>query len=645
MDRRRENLASCILALATVTGAGCSSPGTTSDDESIRAAAKLTADECTAAAVGGKVEICHATGSATNPYVHIEVATSACINAHARKHAGDFISSDPSCTLCGNGIVEAGETCDPPSSCPTSCDDSNACTVDGMTGSAAGCNAVCEHTAVSTCQSGDGCCASGCNANTDSDCSPSCGNGAVEAGETCDPPSSCPTGCSDGNACTVDQLSGSAADCSAACTFAPYTCADELSCTDDLCNGDGTCSFAIQPGNCVAEGVCHAGGHGPVDPEPADPTSNVPVSISLTSGFLGVDLTWNGRFTIGAYHPSPWDILYGWPGSPWTTSTTVRVDGDDYHFGDFGWDNEFLQYPYAADSVTSVARWRMGMVVVTQTLRIVGSTTTGDPDVVKIQYDLANTDSDPHEVGLRMLMDAEINHNDGAPFRIPGRPNPITTETELLGAQVPQYYQAFFDLSDPVHVVQGTLSGADVTAPDRFAMVSWYNASATYWDYDVTPGMPFGNPAHPDSGVLLYWNPQTVEPGVSRRIVLYYGLGALSGSPTLGLTGPARLRLTDNAWAPNPFTVVAYLKNTDLATRIGEALTLSFAETGGLALAAGETATHSLPAIPPGATIETSWSVVPLATGTWSYGVGVASTPELWAQRSVAVPQPWACVP
>ncbi len=29
--------------------------------------------------------------------------------------------------ICGNSIVEAGETCDPPASCPTTCDDGDVC--------------------------------------------------------------------------------------------------------------------------------------------------------------------------------------------------------------------------------------------------------------------------------------------------------------------------------------------------------------------------------------------------------------------------------------------------------------------------------------------------------------------------------------
>jgi len=72
--------------------------------------------------------------------------------------------------MCGNGIVETGETCDPPSSCPTSCDDHNPCTTDGMTGSSDDCTLACSHTAVTACVPDDGCCPTGCTSGTDSDC-------------------------------------------------------------------------------------------------------------------------------------------------------------------------------------------------------------------------------------------------------------------------------------------------------------------------------------------------------------------------------------------------------------------------------------------------------------------------------------------
>src|SRR5262249_51897722 len=161
-------------------------------------------------------------------------------------------NSDSDCSAsCGNGVIEPGETCDPPSSCPTACDDHDACTIDGTTGSAANCNLACTHSAIVTCANGDGCCPAGCNANNDSDCSASCGNGVIERGETCDPPSSCPTSCSDGDACTIDTLVGSAANCNVSCSRSQILdCADGDGCCPQFCN-------AVADNDCAA--VCGNG--------------------------------------------------------------------------------------------------------------------------------------------------------------------------------------------------------------------------------------------------------------------------------------------------------------------------------------------------------------------------------------------------
>src|SRR5437868_4469806 len=93
---------------------------------------------------------------------------------------------DPAATTkCGDGVVGAGEICDG-ASCPTSCDDSNACTIDTLSGSADTCNAVCSHVPISQCKDSDGCCPAGCNSATDNDCMTKCGNGVVDPQEKCD---------------------------------------------------------------------------------------------------------------------------------------------------------------------------------------------------------------------------------------------------------------------------------------------------------------------------------------------------------------------------------------------------------------------------------------------------------------------------
>jgi hypothetical protein len=201
------------------------------------------------------------TGSATNCNVSCSVQTiTQCESADGCCPAGCTAINDRDCSSsCGNGQSEPGETCDPPSSCPASCNDGNACTIDTLTGSAANCNAACGHQAISQCQSGDGCCPAGCNANSDTDCSASCGNNIVESGETCDLPASCPVSCSDGNSCTIDAMTGSAANCNVACGHQEITaCTHDDGCCPSGCNidKDNDCSASCGDGAVTSPETC-----------------------------------------------------------------------------------------------------------------------------------------------------------------------------------------------------------------------------------------------------------------------------------------------------------------------------------------------------------------------------------------------------
>jgi cysteine-rich repeat protein len=176
------------------------------------------------------------------------------------------VTCDENCRFtCGNGTVDTsvGETCDTgitsgTGSCPTTCDDGNACTTDVLSGSA--CTAMCINTPITATVNGDGCCPSGANANTDTDCAAMCGNGVVEPGEVCDTgiasgPGSCPTSCDDGVACTTDTLANPGT-CMAACSHTTITMPK---------NGDGCCPAGAThatdtdcPASC-GDGVVEAG--------------------------------------------------------------------------------------------------------------------------------------------------------------------------------------------------------------------------------------------------------------------------------------------------------------------------------------------------------------------------------------------------
>ena len=234
------------------------------------------------------------TGAAANCNVTCtHVAILRCLSGDGFCPAGCAAALDDDCaSSCGNGYIEPGETCDPPGSCPTTCDDGNACTDDVLSGSAATCDVSCSYPAVTTCVSGDGCCADGCTAAQDAECSPTCGDRQLQAPETCDGPSECNSiACDQGGACTAPNRTGNHQSCNVVCGYAQiYSCA----------SGDGCC-----PAGCTAaadddcEVVC---GNGVIEPgEYCDPPGQCETSclqdddVCTTTEYLGDPATCDGR--------------------------------------------------------------------------------------------------------------------------------------------------------------------------------------------------------------------------------------------------------------------------------------------------------------------------------------------------------------
>jgi hypothetical protein len=197
---------------------------------------------CTRVQLEGSVGTCNAR-CVVNP-------VTACVSGDGCCPPGCTIAHDADCPIvCGDGVLSPGEACDRaitagfPGVCAPTCDDGDACTSDWASGTPEGCSRACSHAPVTACRGGDGCCPPGCDAKSDSDCAPKCGDGQVGAGETCDPPSTCPTTCADdGDPCTREVLVGDATRCTAACRHEPVTSCSGA--TADFCCPTG-CSASL----------------------------------------------------------------------------------------------------------------------------------------------------------------------------------------------------------------------------------------------------------------------------------------------------------------------------------------------------------------------------------------------------------------
>jgi hypothetical protein len=172
-------------------------------------------------------------GSASTCDAHcVDTAVTACVSGDGCCPGGCTAANDKECDLCGNGKLDPGETCDPLSTCPTSCPplSANPCMLRKLINQGT-CQAACvDDRPQSACMGGDMCCPSGCNNVNDGDCAPKCGNSVIESGETCEPPTgpapACAglmAGCHD-DADFVRVPSGDPQLCTFKCTTTPRAC-------------------------------------------------------------------------------------------------------------------------------------------------------------------------------------------------------------------------------------------------------------------------------------------------------------------------------------------------------------------------------------------------------------------------------------
>ena len=327
----------------------------------------------------------------------------------------------------------------------------------------------------------------------------------------------------------------------------------------------------------------------------------------LSNDYIELAVSSNGRYTIGTSGGNPESstdnnkkLLYG-HSSPGSSYTTIRVDEENYIFGE----GTFTISPSFDEQLgMNKSEQMIDGLRVKQELSIVKNTATDREDLVEIKYIVKNESTSPKSIGVRIMMDTMLGANDAVPFRV--RSGVITHEREYAKGTVPQYWQAFDSLESPQVVSQGTLLQSVGNNPDRVQFTNWRRVHDCEWGYKVNTSYSNG-----DSAVSVIWDTNTLMPREEREFVTYYGLSEMNQDmkPPLavGLYGDASVNAIQGGYEPNPIVVTTYIYNSGSAPASNVKCSLQLPH--GLNLVEDEREVKEIGDMAPGQEEHVSWAI------------------------------------
>jgi len=354
-----------------------------------------------------------------------------------------------------------------------------------------------------------------------------------------------------------------------------------------------------------------------------------PKETSISNDFISIVVNSTpadtGRFLVRTVKGDPTRgadddkiLIYG-GALPWTSFTTLRIDGKDYVFGGktkrrAGKDalyGEVTERPHVTGDKSIVTRCNIDGLDVTETLSIVGGPVSKLYDTVKINYTIRNTGTSSRKVGVRLLIDTLLGSNDASPFKV-GQRN-ITTETQLSGAELLDYWIAYDSLDNPGVVARGTLRGPRLDTPDRVIFANWGKLADNLWDFQYTAGQSFMREGETsmDSASALYWDETTLSPQGELQYSTLYGIEYLNITGEMLSIGALR-HLGEWSTAKNqirPYTVYAYVTNRTELNLTDVSISLELPE--GIEFAGGDNGIRSIGSLVPRQEETVGWVVQP----------------------------------
>ncbi len=283
----------------------------------------------------------------------------------------------------------------------------------------------------------------------------------------------------------------------------------------------------------------------------------------------------DGRFVIKTVDGSPNredenEPLLFIKDMPQTSFTTIRIDGEDYIYGNTYVSPEggFLENP-VTNGMSSNSIWKIGDIAVAQRLELTDNISSSDVGNVKISYTIKNEGSIAKEVGARILLDMMLGDNDGCIVSLDGKKD-ISYEEKVSKKNIPLYWRCTDAVDNPKVVAYGFVKGWGNVEPDSMTIAHWSALSGTKWDYIINPERNIGSSLNDyksaDSAAALYWEPKVLSPGETMLVETFYGLGNVNGSDgnafDLNVIAPAKLTVSGENYKDNPFHIMMELDNS-----------------------------------------------------------------------------------
>jgi hypothetical protein len=214
---------------------------------------------------------------------------------------------------------------------------------------------------------------------------------------------------------------------------------------------------------------------------------------------------------------------------PRTSYLSILLDNRIYRMGE---SNEFTTR-FSRTTAGAQFVFTSSRLKITQSFSFIRSSGSQLSDGFAMTITIENISESSLNVGLKYLIDTYLGEDEGIHFTVQDD-EILLRETEYK-TTVPSSWVSPTGKSLESGF-QGMLSGSGITVPDRIVFANWKRLDDSSWNFDVNTNRNFNLLPYSinDSAVAMYYEPETLQSGESKSIVLAFGAYSPNGFTVSG---------------------------------------------------------------------------------------------------------------